>query len=383
MRHFTHFDPARVPSPSYVVDRRALEKNCELLGEIQRRTGCKILLALKGYAAFATFDVIRPHLAGVTASGLHEALLGREFFGEEIHAYSPAFKEDEMRNLVRFAHSLSFNSLAQWRQMRPLVEAAKNPPSCGLRVNPEYAEVEVELYNPCAPGSRLGITAAALEGEDLSGIEGLHFHTMCEQNADVLARTLPHFEEKFGPLIPRMKWVNFGGGHHITRADYDVELLCRLVSDFHDKYGVQVYLEPGEAIAIGTGVLVATVIDIVDNAGPVAILDTSITCHMPDVLEMPYRADILGAGLPGEHAHTYRLGGPSCLAGDVAGEYSFKEPLQPGQRLVFLDMSHYTMVKTTTFNGVPLPAICTWDPAADRIEVVKKFGYSDYRNRLS
>jgi len=383
MRHFTHFDPKRVPSPSYVVDLRALDKNCQLLADVQARTGAKILLALKGYATFATFDVIRPHLAGITSSGLHEALLGLEHFGGEIHAYSPAFKQDEVEHLARFAHSLSFNSLAQWRLMRPIVEAAKNPPSCGLRVNPEYAEVEVELYNPCAKGSRLGITTDKLEGEDLSGIEGLHFHTMCEQNADVLARTLPHFEEKFGHLIPQMKWVNFGGGHHITRADYDVALLVDLVSKFSDKYGVQVYLEPGEAIALGTGVLVASVIDIVENDGPIAILDTSATCHMPDTLEMPYRADIVGAGMPDEFAYTYRLGGPSCLAGDIIGSYSFPEPLQPGQRLVFLDMAHYTMVKNTTFNGVPLPAICTWDPAEDEMRVVRRFGYSDYANRLS
>lgn len=383
MHNYTHFDPARVPSPCYVVDLRALEKNCQLLAEVEQRTGCRILLALKGYATFATFPVIKPYLSGVTASGLHEALLGQEFFGGEIHAYAPAFKEPEVAHLVRFCHALSFNSLAQWRRFRPLVENAERPPSCGLRINPEYAEVEVELYNPCAAGSRLGITADALTGEDLSGIEGLHFHTLCEQNADVLERTLAVFEEKFGPLIPQMKWVNFGGGHHITRADYDVDLLCRLVSDFHDKYGVQVYLEPGEAIALGTGVLVGTVLDIVENNGPVAILDVSATAHMPDTLEMPYRAEIAGAGLPGEHSHTIKLGGPTCLAGDIIGDYSFPEPLQPGQRLVFLDMAHYTMVKNTTFNGVPLPAIATWDPQADKIDVVRSFGYRDYRNRLS
>ncbi len=383
MRHFTHFDPARVPSPSYVVDLRALEKNCHLLADVQARTGAKILLALKGYAMHATFPLIREHLCGITASGLHEALLGQEHFGKEVHVYAPAFKGDEMRHLVRFADKLSFNSLAQWRQHRPTVEAAKRPPSCGLRVNPEYAEVEVELYNPCAKGSRLGITADKLEGEDLSGLEGLHFHTMCEQNSDVLARTLPHFEEKFGHLIPQMKWINFGGGHHITRADYDVELLVETVSRFSEKYGVQVYLEPGEAIALGTGVLVTTVLDIVDNGGPIAILDTSATAHMPDTLEMPYRADILGAGQPGEFAHTYTLGGMTCLAGDVIGQYSFAEPLTPGQRLVFLDMAHYTMVKNTTFNGVPLPALATWDPNADQMRVVRSFGYADYANRLS
>ena len=254
---------------------------------------------------------------------------------------------------------------------------------CGIRVNPEHSEGKVPLYDPCAFGSRLGVRREQFDGADLTGISGLHFHTLCEHNADALERTLRVFEEKFGTFLDRMTWVNFGGGHHITRPDYDVDLLCRLIQDFTSRYPVQVYLEPGEAVALNAGILVTTVLDIVENDMPIAILDVSVPCHMPDVLEMPYRPEVAGAGMPGEKAHTYRLAGLSCLAGDVAGEYSFDRPLRVGQKLAFLDMAIYSMVKTTTFNGVALPSIAFYDSACDTVRMVKEFGYADYRDRLS
>lgn len=382
---YADWDPKLVPqTPAYIVNTAALEANCRLLNQVQERTGAKILLALKGYAMFSTFPIVSRYLSGTTASGLHEALLGYECFGGETHVYCAAYKEAEIRHLVRFAHSLVFNSPGQWKRFRPLVEAAGRSIDCGLRVNPGYSEVGVEIYNPCAAGSRLGTPAEILKEEDLDGLNGLHFHALCEQGADVLERTLKVFEEKCGKFCHGMKWVNFGGGHHITRPGYDIDLLCRLIDDFQQKYQVQVYLEPGEAIGILTGVLVVEVVDVFENHGvKIAILDTSATCHMPDVLEMPYRPEIVGADLPGKLPHTYRLGGLSCLAGDVIGDYSFAEPLEIGQRLVFLDMAHYTMVKNTTFNGVPLPAIGTYDPVANKVNIVRKFGYSDYRDRLS
>lgn len=383
---FDGLDYAQCPSPCTVIHLGRLEENARLLERVQKESGARVLLAQKGFAAYATYPLLRNYLAGTCASGLHEALLGHEHFGREVHVYSPAFKDDEMRSLTRFATHLSFNSLTQWRRMRPIVEASRRAIACGLRVNHGYSEVEVELYNPCARGSRLGITPEALaaaDPEDWQGITGLHFHTLCEQGADVLERTLEVFEEVFAGYFSRLKWVNFGGGHHITRPDYDVEKLIRLVRDFRARHGLEVILEPGEAIALNTGVLVATVQDIVENGMPIAILDTSATAHMPDTLEMPYRAEIIGGHLPGEQAHTYRLGGMTCLAGDVIGDYSFAQPLEVGQRLVFLDMAHYTMVKSTTFNGIPLPSICLYHPREERFELVRRFHYDDYKNRLS
>jgi carboxynorspermidine decarboxylase len=257
------------------------------------------------------------------------------------------------------------------------------PPELGIRINPEHSEVEVAMYDPCSPGSRLGVTAAEFRADELGGISGLHFHTLCELGADALERTLAAVERAFGAHLSRMKWVNMGGGHHITRADYDVDLLVRLVRDFAQRHGVDVYLEPGEAIALDAGVLVATVLDIVRSGDEIAILDTSAAAHMPDVLEMPYRPRLLGAGAPGEHPHSYVLGGLTCQAGDVIGTYSFPEPLRVGQKLVFQDMAHYTMVKNTTFNGLRLPAIAIHDPRTGEVAVVREFGYEDYRRRLS
>ena len=372
-----------LPTPCYVVHAGLLEKNLKVLDEAQRRSGATIILALKGFAMFSLFPEIRRILKGTTASGLYEARLGFEEFGGEVHAYSPAFSREEMDELVKYADHISFNSFTQWETFRPVIEKAPRYISCGLRVNPRHSEVEVPLYDPCAPGSRLGILPEAFEGRDLSGLDGLHFHTMCEQNSDTLERTVQAFEKHFGRYIDGMQWVNFGGGHHITREDYDLDRLCEIVTRFRDKYGVQVYLEPGEAIALNTGFLVTSVLDIVENDGPCAILDTSATAHMPDILEMPYRPEIFGAGKRGDHPHCYRLGGQTCLAGDVIGEYAFPEPLRPGDRLVFLDMAHYTMVKNTTFNGIALPSIGIHRPETGRTEIIRRFDYEDYKSRLS
>jgi carboxynorspermidine decarboxylase len=294
--------------------------------------------------------------------------------------YSPAFGEAELREVVRIADHVTFNSFSQWERLRGWAGAV----SCGMRVNPEHSEVKTALYDPCAPGSRLGVTRTEFRADLLDGLEGLHFHTLCELGADALARTLRVFEKRFGEFLPRMRWVNMGGGHHVTHADYDVEALVSLVRDFRARWNLEVYLEPGEAIAIGTGVLVASVMDVIRSGDVrVAILDTSATAHMPDVLEMPYRPVIRGAGDPGEKPHTYRLGGLTCLAGDVIGDWSFDRELRVGERLVFEDMAHYTMVKTTMFNGVPHPSIATYDPASDDLRVVRRFRYEDYRDRLS
>ncbi|WP_269522554.1 carboxynorspermidine decarboxylase [Coraliomargarita parva] len=377
------------PSPAYVVHMGRLEDNCRLLQAISEQSGARILLALKGFACHSTFPRIRPFLAGTTSSGLHEGLLAHEYFGKEVHVYSAAYKPHELVQLNRFAHSLVFNSYKQLNRGIEILGDNRKA-ELGLRVNPEYSEVETELYDPCSPSSRLGTTREALDkalrelgDAALHQLDGLHFHALCEQDSDALEHTAEAFETKFGDLIPGRKWLNFGGGHHITRPGYDIERLIRVVRHFREKYQVEVNLEPGEAVALHTGVLIVTVLDIVEAGGKqIAITDSSATCHMPDVLEMPYRPAILGADLPGVHPHTYRIGGMSCLAGDVVGDYSFPEPLKTGQRLVFLDMSHYTMVKNTTFNGVPLPAICQFDPAQG-LQVIRKFAYSDYSMRLS
>jgi carboxynorspermidine decarboxylase len=383
VRSLMGIDPGAVPTPCFVVDEGALRHNLAVLDGVQRRTDCRILLALKGFAMFRVFPLLRETLWGVCASGPDEARLGREEFGREVHAFAAAYSRRDVETLVGLVDHMVFNSFGQWRRFRPVVEASGRGISCGIRINPEHSEGAVPIYDPCAPGSRLGVLRRNFPDEDLDGISGLLFHTLCEQNADALERTLAAVEDRFGAVLHRMEWVNFGGGHHITRPDYDVDRLCRLVSGFRDRYGVQVYLEPGEAVALNAGVLAATVLDIVENDMPIAVLDTSACAHMPDVLEMPYRPEVWGAGRPGEKPHAYRLGGLSCLAGDVIGEYAFDRPLTVGTRLFFMDMAHYTMVKTNTFNGVRLPSIALWDGESRRLEVVRTFGYDDYRNRLS
>jgi len=378
----TTFDLTTLPTPCYVLDETILMQNLGVLDSVQERTGCKIIMALKGFAMFAVFPLIRRHLCGVAASSLHEARLGYEEFGKEVHVFAAAFKEPEFAELLSYSSHLVFNSFSQWNRFRPQVAGSKNQFSCGIRVNPEHSEVKVALYDPCAPFSRLGITRENFQANQLDGITGLHFHTLCELNADSLARTLTVFEDKFGGIIERMQWVNFGGGHHITRPDYDVDLLCGLITEFRERHPVEVYLEPGEAVVLNAGFLVTSVLDIIHNQMDLAIVDASAAAHTPDVLEMPYRPDIEGAGKSGEHPYTYRLGGLTCLAGDVFGDYAFPEPLRIGSRLIFTDMAHYTMVKNNTFNGVGLPSIAILD-AQGKIRVVRRFGYEDYRNRLS
>lgn len=376
-------DLDRVPTPCYVVDEDALEANLKTLASVQDRTGCKILLALKGFAMFSLFPLVRKYLCGTAASSLHEAQLGFEEFGGEVHVYAPAYRDDEFPKYLAYADHVVFNSFSQWRRFRPIIEESRPPVSCGIRINPEHSEVKVRLYDPCAPCSRLGVTARSFDGQSLEGISGLHFHTLCELNADSLERTLDAVEKKFGRYLGGMQWVNFGGGHHITRTDYDIERLCRLINNVRRRHDLQVYLEPSEAIALKAGILAASVLDIVHNEIDIAILDTSAAAHMPDVLDMPYRPEIIGAGEPGRYPHTYRLGGLTCLAGDVIGDYSFPEPLHVGSRIAFLDMAHYTMVKNNTFNGLRLPSIAIHKPSTGDFRIVRAFDYEDYKSRLS
>ncbi len=376
------FERTGLDTPSYVLDETLFRRNGEILKRVQDETGARILLAQKAFACFGLYPLLRDYLVGTAASGLHEARLGHEEFGGEVHVFSPAYKPAEMTEVLKIADHLVFNSLSQWHRYRDEVLAAGPRVSAGLRINPEYSEAVAEIYDPCAPGSRFGVLARLLEGADLAGLEGLHFHTLCEQGASALGGTLRAVMEKFDTRLQNMKWLNFGGGHLITSPGYDVELLISLIKEVQARYPhLQIYLEPGEAIAVGTGVLLGTVIDLVENSMPIAILDLSATTHMPDVLEMPYRPVVEGAGDAGEKAFTYRLGGPTCLAGDVIGDYSFDAPLHIGDRIVFHDMSHYTMVKTTTFNGVPLPSIALLGEDGG-IANVREFGYEEYRRRL-
>jgi carboxynorspermidine decarboxylase len=377
------FEPQALETPYYIVDLGRLRKNLSILADVQKRAECKILLALKGFAMWSVFPIVREYLVGTTASSVFEARLGKEEMGGEVHAYAPAYSDRDMRELVEIADHIVFNSMAQWQRHRAVVAASPRAIECALRINPEHSETEYPIYDPCAAGSRLGVRRAQLEGADLSGLHGMHFHNLCQKGADALQRTLATVESRFGDLIPHFRWVNFGGGHHISRPDYDVDLLVRLVSNFQNRWQRPVYLEPGEATALNTGWLVSEVQDIIDGPQPIAILDTSATAHMPDVLEAPYRPEIVGAGKPGEKPYTYRLGGLTCLAGDVIGDYAFDQPLRIGDRLVFEDMAHYTMVKNTMFNGVRLPSIVTCDPATGETRVVRTFGYEDYKNRLS
>ena len=372
---------AQLNTPYFLVDEGLLKKNLEVLRQVQQEAGCKILLAQKAFSMFACYPLISRYLAGTTASGLYEARLGREEFPGEVHVFSPAYREEEFQALLGLADHFVFNSPSQLRKYAQRAKEAGK--QVGLRVNPECSTQEGHaIYDPCAPGSRLGTTLANFDESLLPLLDGLHFHTLCEQNSDDLETTARAFEEKFGKYLHGLKWVNFGGGHHITRPDYDIERLVRTIEHFRDTYGVQVYLEPGEAVVYHAGFLVASVLETLHNGMDIAILDTSAACHMPDVLEMPYRPPLWQSGEPGEKAHTYRLGGPTCLAGDIIGDYSFDQPLQEGDRLVFEDMALYTMVKTNTFNGMPLPAIL-WRDEQGQGWLVKEFGYEDFKNRLS
>jgi carboxynorspermidine decarboxylase len=377
------FDITTPATPCYVIDRGLLRKNLELLKSIQSKTGCEILLALKGYAAWSTFDLCRECLAGAAASSLFEATLAKEEFGGQVHLCAPAFRPDEFSRYLEICDHIVFNSFSQWQLFKPLVESSRRNIECGLRINPRHSEVKTAIYDPCSPGSRMGIVRESFDGQDLDGISGLHFHTLCELGSDALERTLAAVEKQFGQYLPQMQWVNFGGGHHITREDYDVELLCRLITDFKKRYKVKVYLEPGEAVALNTGFLVSTVLDIIERDMAIAILDTSAAAHMPDVLEMPYRPYVEGSYHRGDAPYCYRFAGPTCLAGDVIGEYAFKEPLKVGDRVVFHDMSIYTMVKNNMFNGINLPDITLYEPATNTLKLQRRFTYKDFKTRLS
>jgi len=374
----------QVQTPCYLISEDVVRRNCALLDTVQQRTGAKILLALKAFALPALFPLISSYLHGVCASGPIEAQLGREEFGREVHTYAPAYSAAQMERVIRYSDHILFNSISQWQTHRHAIETAKRYIEVGLRVNPGHAEVETDLYNPCLPGSRFGLSPEDLAGADLSGISGLHFHALCEQNADVLVRVLEHFERRFDNYIEEMQWVNFGGGHHITRADYDVDLLCETITDFRRRHhNIPVYLEPGEAVVLNGGVFVTSVLDTIYNGMDIAILDCSAETHMPDVLAMPYRPHIVGSSMAGESMHTYRLGGISCLAGDIVGDYSFNAPLEPGRRLVLTDMALYSFIKNTTFNGVELPAIYTCSLERKAPTLVRSFGYEDYRSRIA
>jgi carboxynorspermidine decarboxylase len=381
-------DVSLVPTPAYVLEEALLKRNLRLLDRVQRESGGKIILALKGFAFWSSFQWVREVLHGATASSLHEARLAKEEMRKEVHVYSVAFTDKEFPEVLAIADHIVFNSFSQWRRFKPQIMAAREGTggkpgryvSCGIRVNPGHSEVKTPLYDPCFANSRLGVTSEEFRPDELDGIDGLHFHAHCGNNSDTLERVVASFERLFGRFLPGLKWVNFGGGHHITKEGYDVERLIRVIKTFRAKHGLDVYVEPGEAVGWRTGTLVSSVVDIVRNGMDIAILDTSATAHMPDTLEMPYRPEIRGADEPGKLAHTYRLGGLTCLAGDVIGDYSFSRPLQIGDKLVFEDMIHYTIVKNTTFNGVPLPSLCIWT-ADGRLQVARKFGYEDYKLR--
>lgn len=362
-------------TPYYLCEERLLRENLELLKRVSKESGAKILLALKGFAFSGLADLVSEYLDGCTCSGLHEAKFAKEYFGGEIHTFSPAFKEEEIEEICSLSHHVVFNSFSQFHKFKHKVKG-----SIGLRVNPEVSSSPVDLYNPCGIYSRLGITRANFKPDELAGVEGLHFHALCEQDSSALEEVLKGFEEKFGEFIPKMKWINFGGGHHITKKGYDVKKLITLIKDFKLRYGVEVYLEPGEAVGWEVGTLHATVLDIVQNGMKIAILDTSAEAHMPDTLAMPYRAEVRNAGLPDEKLHTYRLAGNTCLAGDIMGDYSFDEPLKVGDEIIFEDQIHYTIVKNTTFNGIKLPDLKVLKEDGT-IKTVREFGYEEYKRR--
>ena len=370
-----------ISTPYFLVDETRLVQNLEILRQVADQAGCKILLAQKAFSMFSCYPLLRRYLVGSTASGLYEARLGREHFGGETHVFSPAYKPEEFEELLSYADHFVFNSPRQLQKFGPVAKAAGK--AVGLRVNPECSTQEGHaIYDPCAPGSRLGTTLANFDESLLPLLDGLHFHTLCEQNSDDLETTVAAFEEKFGKYLHGLKWINLGGGHHITRKDYDRQRLVRIVKHLKETYQVEVYLEPGEAVVLNAGFLVTSVLETLHNGMDIAILDTSAACHMPDVLEMPYRPPLQNSGESGEKAYTYRLGGPTCLAGDIIGDYSFDKPLEEGDRLVFEDMALYTMVKTNTFNGMPLPSI-VWRDGEGRCRLVRSFGYEDFKTRLS
>ena len=368
-----------IPTPCYVIDEGRLKKNLKILQDVEKRTGAHILLAQKAFSNYHFYPLIGNYISGATASGLYEARLAHEEMKGENHVFSPAYKDEEFDEILDICDHIVFNSFSQWKRFR--TRALSHGGSFGLRINPECSTQEHGIYDPCAYGSRLGITKANFEPRELEGISGLHFHTLCEQNSDDLATTLNAVEGKFGEYLYNMQWLNFGGGHHITRDDYDIDLLVSEINRIKEKYNVEVYLEPGEAVALNAGYLITTVCEIVDNGIKTALLDTSAACHMPDVLEMPYRPPLKDGYEADEKEYTYRLSSLTCLAGDIIGDYSFEKPLQIGDRLTFCDMAIYTTVKNNTFNGMALPAICGMDESGE-VKYIRKFGYSDFKGRL-
>ena len=372
-----------LPSPSYICDLGRLENNLKLLARVKKESGAKIILALKGYAMWSTFDLVGKYLDGATASGLHEAQLAHEKMKGEVHTYSPAFKAEEIEEIAAISDHIVFNTPSQLIRFREKAIEVNPNISVSLRINPEFSSSPVDLYNPCGIYSRLGTTKVNFDESILDKLDGLNFHALCEQNVDALEGVLNVFEEKFGEYIDQMKYINFGGGHHITREDYDVEKLIAVIKAFKKRHNnIDVYLEPGEAVGWQTGELVSTVLDVFHNGMDVAILDTSAEAHMPDTLAMPYRADVRGSGKAGEKAYTYRLGGNTCLAGDIMGDYSFDSPLKVGDKIIFEDQIHYTFVKNTTFNGIKLPSLVLLHQDGE-VEIIKEFGYADYKMRLS
>jgi carboxynorspermidine decarboxylase len=375
---FTRFDLSRVPSPCFVVDEARIEANLQALADVGERSGAHMLSALKAFSMFSLAPLVRSYLSGTCASGLYEARLGREEYGGAVTTFSTGYKDSEIDEIIGLSDHLIFNSPAQKDRFGP--RAAKAGVSVGLRLNPQHSEGEMPKYDPCQPGSRLGVPVSDLTPAAMEGVEGVHIHTLCEQGFAPLRRTWQAVEPVLAPYMAQLKWINLGGGHHITRGDYDREALIDFIRDIRARHGFEVYLEPGEAVALDAGILVGEILDVFDNAIPVAITDISATCHMPDVIEAPYRPALLGEAETGQ---TYRLGGPSCLAGDIIGDYTWAGPLQAGQRIAFLDQAHYSMVKTNTFNGVPLPAIALWNSRTDALQMVREFGYADFRDRLS
>jgi carboxynorspermidine decarboxylase len=377
-------DFSKIPSPCFVLDEQLLERNLKLIASVKQRAGVDIILAFKGFAMWGAFPLVKKYIQSTTASSLNEARLAFEVFGTPAHTYSPVYSDGDFQRILNFSSHITFNSLSQFEKFLPVVKESGRRVSLGLRVNPEYSEVETELYNPCAPGSRLGVVADQLPKVLPDGIEGLHFHTLCESKSFDLEKTLRAFENKFSSYFPQIKWVNMGGGHLMTHNDYDVEHLIALLVDFRNRTGLEVILEPGSAFVWETGYLVSTILDVVENRGiKTAILDVSFAAHMPDCLEMPYKPRIMGSYFESQLGKpTYRMGGNSCLSGDYVGFWSFDNELRPGDRIVFEDMIHYTMVKTTFFNGVNHPSIGSWNDT-DGFRLLRSFGYEDYKNKLS
>jgi len=382
-------DYSQIPSPCFVLEEALLRKNLRLIDSVQKSAGCKIILALKGFSMYSVFPIVREYLEGATASSLNEVKLINDFMDCPAHTYMPAYPEQEFLEIMERSSHITFNSLSQWERFKDRVESfrSENPGhklSCGIRVNPQYSEVETDMYNPCVPGSRLGVTRDKLPDQLPEGIEGIHFHTLCENGSDTLERTLAALEAKFGDLLKQAKWLNMGGGHLMTREGYDIDKLINLVSNIKARYDLDVILEPGSAIAWRTGTLVTTVLDVMDSQGiDVAIMDSSFAAHMPDTLEMPYKPVISGSYQePVNGKPTYRIGGMTCLAGDFIGDYSFDNPLKINDKIIFEDMIHYTMVKTTTFNGVNLPSIGIWKENQE-FQLIRSYGYESFKDRLS